>query len=298
MRALLQFPLRLVLPAVLVATLTAAAPSAAQPPAAPAPAGQGEPTGPPNSPESGQPAMLAKRLANPLADLVSVPFQFNWANGVGPEEDVRQVLNIQPVIPFSISERWNVISRVIMPFISQPAALGSSSGAGDILGSAFFSPKGEPGSLIWGIGPVVNLPTTTDPTLGSGKWSAGPTAIVMKQQGPWTLGALANQLWSFADRGSTPRPEVSQMLVQPFVSFVTSGGVTLTLMSETTANWKARDGDTWTVPVMGILTKITRIGPLPPVALQAGGGVYAAAPRGGPNWQLRTALIVILPKGR
>jgi hypothetical protein len=137
---------------------------------------------------------LAKKLANPIADLVSVPFQFNWVQGVGPDEGTRFILNVQPVMPFSHDKNWNLITRVIVPFIGQPVLVAGSapaSGIGDILSSFFFSPAR--GKVTWGVGPVVSFPSTSEPTLGSGKWSMGVTGIVLKQSGPWTVGAHRNQ---------------------------------------------------------------------------------------------------------
>lgn len=241
---------------------------------------------------------LAKKIANPLSDIVSVPFQLNWIQGVGPEDETRRVVNIQPVVPLSIGSRWNLIDRVVLPVVSQPAALGSASGVGDTVMSGFFSPKKAVHGVTWGVGPVVSVPLTTDPTLGSGKWSAGPTAVVMTQQGHVLYGALVNQVWSFAGRGDATRSDVSQMLLQPVVSYVTGKGVTVTVMSEMTANWKAVDpGDRWTIPVTAVVSRIQRIGMLP-VSLQAGGGVYLVSPNGGPGWQVRTGIVLILPKGR
>src|SRR5262245_652954 len=140
---------------------------------------------------------LAKKLTNPISDLVSIPFQFNWENGVGPDDGLRTILNIQPVVPFAINERWNLVERWIMPYVSQPEFLGSKSGFGDITFSSFLSPA-HPSDLIWGVGPVLTLPMTSDPALGSGQWSLGPTAVLLKMKGPWVYGILWNQLWSFA----------------------------------------------------------------------------------------------------
>ena len=240
---------------------------------------------------------LAMKLSNPVADMVSIPFQYNWVSGIGPQQDMRYVLNIQPVVPFSISPKWNLIARWIMPYVSQPASLGSSSGFSDIVASAFFSPADSQG-LTWGVGPVVSLPTTTDPTLGSGKWSAGPTIVVLKQQGKWTYGMLANQLWSYGDVSTIDRAEVSQAFVQPFFAYSTTSSVTYTLQSESTANWLAtRESDTWTVPINFLVSKITKLGPFP-MSVTGGGGVYVQKPDGGPDWQLRTAFILILPRGK
>ena len=182
---------------------------------------------------------VAKKLSNPVSDIVSVPLQFNWINGNGPQQDLRFVMNFQPVVPFAISEKWNLIGRWIMPYESQPASLGSAAGLGDITASAFFSPRVSTG-LLWGAGPVVQLPTTSDPAIGSGKWSVGPTAVALKQTGPWSYGMLWNQLWSFASTSTVDRADVNRGLFQPFLAHASHKGVTVTVQSEATANWEVR----------------------------------------------------------
>ncbi len=137
---------------------------------------------------------LAKKTQNPVADLISVPLQNNFNFGMGPKNVTQYVLNVQPVIPFKLSEDWNLITRTILPIINQPSiasGVESAFGLGDLNPSFFLSP-GKPGALIWGVGPTFTLPTATDNLLGSGKWSMGPTAVALTIQGPWVLGALAN----------------------------------------------------------------------------------------------------------
>lgn len=238
---------------------------------------------------------LAKKLSNPVSDLVSIPFQFNWEEGYGPDEALRTVINIQPVLPMQISPKWNMIARWIMPYVSQPEYLGAGTGFGDVTFSTFFSPAGA-SSLVWGVGPVLGLPMTSDPTLGGGKWTAGPTFVVMKISGPWLTGLLANQLWSYADISNVPRADVNQGFFQPFIGYCTPTGITYTLMSESTANWQAADAaDVWTVPVNFLVSKITKLGPFP-FSVQGGAGVYLASPEGGPNWRLRANFVVMLPR--
>jgi hypothetical protein len=240
-------------------------------------------------------ADLAKKLSNPVADLVSVPFQFNWDSGVGPDEDTRFILNVQPVIPFSMTPNWNMILRVITPIISQPPlAPGASanSGIGDILTSMFLSPA-NPRRFTWGIGPVVSLPSTADPTLGTGKWSAGPTIVILKQSGGFTYGALWNQVWSFA--GNERRNDVSQMFIQPFFSYTTKKAVTLTVNSETTANWKAESGQKWTIPITFQISKVSSFGPFP-ASYFIGAAPFVEKPDGGPSWRLRAGMALLLPR--
>ena len=237
---------------------------------------------------------LAKKLSNPISDLVSVPFQFNWENGVGPDDGLRTVLNIQPVVPFRISERWNMIERWIMPYVTQPEYVNDASGLSDITFSSFFSPSTGK-SLIWGVGPVVTLPMTSDPAIGSGQWSAGPTLVAVKISGPVLYGLLWNQLWSYATVSEKSRIAVNQGFFQPFVAVTRPSGVTFTLQSEAIANWNApNDEDTWTIPINMTVSKVTTLGPFP-FSVLGGAGVYVASPDGGPDWKLRTAFTLILP---
>jgi hypothetical protein len=236
---------------------------------------------------------LAKKLANPISDLVSVPFQFNWEQNVGPDETTRFVMNLQPVMPFAMSPQWNLIARVIVPFVSQPALTEGGSpafGVSDVFASFFFSPS-RPG-LTWGVGPAISLPSTSIATLGTEKWSAGPTVVVLKQTGKMTYGALWNQVWSFS--GNDQRADVNQMFLQPFFAYQAGRTLTVTLQSETTANWKV-DEDRWTVPINVILAKLSTFGVFP-ASYQIGVGVYAAHPAIGPSWKVRGAIVILLPR--
>ena len=240
---------------------------------------------------------LAKKLSNPISDVVGVPFQFNWENGVGPDNGLRTVLNIQPVAPFKISSKWNLIERWIMPYVTQPEYLNDASGLSDITFSSFFSPNTGK-SLIWGVGPVVTLPMTSDPAIGSGQWSAGPTLVVVKIAGPVLYGLLWNQLWSYATVSERSRIATNQGFFQPFVAVTRPSGVTFTLQSESIANWNApNEDDTWTIPINVAVSKVTTLGPFP-FSVLGGAGVYVASPEGGPDWKLRMAFTLILPHGK
>jgi hypothetical protein len=258
--------------------------------------GQGgaAPAGPP-----GGDADLAQQLTNPVASLVSVPLQFNWDQPVGVDDDTRLTLNFQPVVPIALNSEWNLIARWIMPYVAQPRLTDSglpASGLSDVVASVFFSPA-KPGRFIWGLGPVLTLPMTTEPTLGSGKWGIGPTAVVLQMKGRWTYGALLNQIWSYAGddfTGGVPRSDVNQTFLQPFVSYTTANAVSLTMNLEASANWEA-DDDTWTVPLHLLVAKLTRFGPFP---MQVGGGVgfFTAAPDGRPDWRVRFVATLLLPR--
>ena len=161
--------------------------------------------------------------------------------------------------------------------------------------SAFLSPT-ESKRAVWGVGPVFALPTTTDPFLGSGKWSIGPTAVALKQAGQITYGALVNHLWSVANTGNYERADVNQTYLQPFLSYTTKTAVTFGVSSESSANWEA-DDDTWTVPLVFNLSKVTRLGPFP-FSLGGGFAMFAAGPDTAPDWKLRMTATLILPRAR
>src|SRR5262245_1308858 len=243
---------------------------------------------------SGDSAELAKKLSNPISDLVSVPFQFNWEQNVGPKDQTRFILNVQPVMPFTLTPKMNLITRVIVPFVSQPPLTDGgvpAAGVGDILASFFLSPN-IGSTFTWGVGPVISLPSTAEPTLGTEKWSAGPTIVALKQAGPWTVGALWNQVWSFA--GNTDRADVNQMFVQPFLAYTTKTALTITVQSESVGNFKA-ETDKWTIPINLLLSKVSSFGMFP-ASYQIGFGGYPVHPDAGPSWKVRGAIVLLLPR--
>jgi hypothetical protein len=242
-----------------------------------------------------QDADLAKQLSNPIASLISVPFVTNYDKGFGPADGSKAVLNIQPVIPFSLNEDWNVISRTILPVVWQEDVAGLSGeqfGLGDTVQSLFLSPKAPgPGGIIWGAGPVFLFPTGTDPLLGGKKWGAGPTGVILKQTGQWTYGALANHIWSFA--GDEARPEVNASFLQPFISYTTADAWTFALNTESTYDWIS---ETWSVPVNFTVSKLINIG-TQPISLQAGLRYWAESPEGGPEgFGARAGVTLLFPR--
>lgn len=241
-------------------------------------------------------ADLAKKLSNPVAALISVPFQFNYDRGIGPVHDGnRLTMNFQPVVPISLNEDWNLISRTILPLTYQnsvtPGA-GSQTGLGDTVQSLFFSPK-QPtaGDLIWGVGPAMLLPTGTENQLSSRKWGLGPTAVGLVQHGPWTYGALANHIWSVA--GDNGRPAVSSTFIQPFVAYTTPTAWTYTVNTESTYDWKQSQ---WSVPIHAGASKLVKIEGRP-VSLGVFATYWADSPASGPHgWGGRAVVTLLFPK--
>ena len=239
---------------------------------------------------------LAKLAQNPVGNLISVPFQNNTNFNFGPEKGTQNILNIQPVIPIEISKDWNIITRTILPVISQPS-LGPgdsrSNGIGDLEFTAFLSPA-NPGQWIWGVGPVVQAPTHSD-ELGNDHWGLGPSFVVLHldKGDPWVYGVLVNNIWSVGS--GSGQPSYNNGLIQPFINYNLPGGAYFTSAPILTVDWKASGGQQWTVPLGGGIGKIFHFGKLP-VNTQITAYYNVARPDNAANWQLRAQVQLMFPK--
>ena len=257
---------------------------------------------------------LAKELANPIASLISVPFQSNYDCCFGPLKGGEYALNIQPVVPISVNAQWNLILRTIVPVIgagptspqiilpdigAEPTSpqiatspqTGSTWGLGDTVQSFFVSPKAPTSNgIIWGAGPVFLYPTATSDILGAHRWGAGPTAVALKQQGPWTYGVLANHIWSFAET-SDLGPDVNSTFIQPFIGYTTSTGFSTTINSESTYNWLSHR---WIIPINLLFSQVVKIGGQA-ISLQAGPRYYATTTDQGARWGVRFNVTLLFP---
>jgi hypothetical protein len=243
-------------------------------------------------------ADLAQELTNPIADIITLPIQMNFDNDIGiNDQGSKVVTNIQPVMPFEVNQDWNLISRTIMPVVQQDEVFpgqGSQFGLGDINMSLFFSPKRPTASgITWGVGPVFLLPTATDPLIGGKKWGVGIGTVALTLRDRWTIGGLANHIWSVA--GDDDRSDISNTFIQPFVAYTLPSAWTFSVQSETNYNWKTEQ---WSVPLNFSVSKLAKIGKLP-VSLQGGVGYWLESPDTGPEGvRYRLQATIVLPKMR
>jgi hypothetical protein len=238
------------------------------------------------------PEEVAKKLANPIANMISMPLQNNTEYGIGKYNGTRNTLNFQPVVPITLSPKMTLITRYILPITTQINTTGQDTkqnGLSDALISAFFSPTG--GKIIWGVGPAFLLPTATNEFLGTKKFGLGPTVVVLKQMGPWTVGALANQIWSVA--GDKNRADVSQFYFQPFMAHNWKSGAGVGVSSEITQNWQASTTVVYIIPTVSAVTKLGK----QIVSLAVGPRWPVTAPvdaKG--DWGWRSILTFVIPK--
>lgn len=237
---------------------------------------------------------LAQQLNNPLANLISVPLQNNFDYGGGRDDrGFRYTLLAQPVVPFTLNDNWNVITRTVIPFAHlERLTPNHESGLGDTLASAWLSPA-RPTSwgLTWGVGPAFLLPTGTNRFTTTRQWAAGPTAVAVVMRGPWIGLLLANHVWSLG--GVTEdRDRVSQSFLQAALAYTTPTRTTYFVSTESTHNATAGQ---WTVPLQAGVNQLLRIGGQP---IQLGGLVryYAETPPGGPKWGFQLRLTLVFPK--
>jgi hypothetical protein len=241
---------------------------------------------------------IEKAAQNPVAAMISVPFQDNIDFGVGPDKRIKNTMNIQPVIPFSVGSKFNIISRTIIPIITQPTTNGDGSegntfGLGDITAS-FFLTSSKPKKVIWGVGTALGIPTATKEVLGSEKWSAGPALVILTQPKGWTLGLILQNTWSYA--GNSARQDVNFFYSQIFITKNLKAGWYLNSAPIITANWNDTDGEPWSVPLGAGAGRVFSIGNMP-VNAQVGYYYYVVQHQNGAESQLRLQFNLLFPKG-
>jgi hypothetical protein len=254
------------------------------------------PATPPDAGSEGDATELAKKLQNPIGDLYSFPFQSNTNFNTGPHNGTQDILNVQPVIPIHIDPDWSVITRTIVPLIWQPSFQPAQTvpfGTGPTTFSAFLSPAHPTNGWLWGVGPVVQIPTISSATLGSNVWGGGPTGVLVYMKGPWVAGVLANNVWSFGGTPGAAGTRYNTFLAQYFVNYNFGKGWYVTSAPIITANWLTTGDKAWTLPFGGGIGRVVKIGGKLPVNLSLSAYYNALRPQFGSTWQLRTQLVFI-----
>ena len=234
---------------------------------------------------------IAREDQNPITRFYTVRFEDNAQFGFGPDDEVLNFFRIQPLVPVKLSEDWHLVTRAIIPIVHQPWPE-STDGLSDI-GLNFFLTPGRAGKFIWGVGPALILPTATDDKIGTEKWSAGPAVAAVYYTGPWVIGAVAQNVWSFA--GEDERNDVNLMTVRPLINYNLPNGWYLSSSPSIAANWEAKEDDRWLVPVGGGVGKIFTIGNQRMSALLES-YYHIKSPDIGPDWQLRFQLSFLFPE--
>ena len=241
------------------------------------------------------PKELAKQSQNPVSSLISVPFEMNNTFNNGPEDAYAMTLNIKPVIAMGFGENWNLINRAIVPAIYQDERFpgeGSVFGLGDITYQGFFSPK-KPGKFIWGLGPQLGMPTGMD-RLTSNQWTLGPAAVGLVMPGHWVVGLLVSNVWNIGN-GYDDAEDVNFFIAQYFINYNMKRGWYLTSAPVITADWKADNDDTWTVPVGGGFGRVFKIGKQH-VNIKLAGYYNVEKPDDASDWNLQTQITFLFPK--
>ena len=237
---------------------------------------------------------LAKAAQNPIASMISLPFQNNTNLNIGPNDSTQNILNIQPVWPFEINDDWNFITRTIIPVVSNPDVLtgeGRVDGIGDTLFTGFLSPK-DSGDVTWGVGPALLLPTATEDTLGQDTWGAGISAVVLTMPGKWVIGSLLSNVWSVGGGEA----DINLFTWQYFINYNLDDGWYVVTAPIITANWEADSDHRWTVPLGGGVGKIFRIGKQPINAQLSLYNNVVTPDDYGADWQVRAQMQFMFPK--
>jgi hypothetical protein len=241
---------------------------------------------------------IAKKIENPIGDLISVPFNNYATFNYGPNGQSRgtfNLLEIQPVIPIHLTPDWNLITRTVLPLVWTPDLSPVPSvafGTAPTDFSAFLTPKNPTNGWLWGVGPVVQIPTISNADLGSNVWGGGPTAIIVHEGEKIVAGALANAIWSFGGTHGPLGNAYNTTLIEPFFNYNFGEGWFFYGDPNINVNWQAK-GTKWTVPLGGGIAKIIKIEGKLPVKLSAGLFYNAVQPTYGGRLVLNTALALI-----
>ena len=250
--------------------------------------------------EGGGQGDLATQSQNPIASLISLPFEFDSYQNVGEEDRTQNTILFKPVVPIDITENWELVLRGIIPFIDQPDSgpIDGKTGVGDIQLQTYFVPKktnslGGDNFWTWGVGPVLQFDSASDDILGTGRNAAGIGGVFFSKINNWTVGALLNNVWD-VDSSQT-RGDVNLTTSQPFVNYNLDNGWYLKSGPVITYNHEADSGNKWTIPVGAGFGRVFNLGKQP-VNLSVAAYGFADKPDGGANAQLQAILVFLFPK--
>jgi hypothetical protein len=239
------------------------------------------------------PQDLAKSVHNPFEDFIKVPVQSTTAFDVGPHHNVGEGLNIQPAIPFSLNTNWDLIARPSLTAVYVPSPH-EQYGLQDFQTSLYVTPDWAT-TWLWGMGPIFQFPTATSKELGTGQWSAGPTAALIYSSGPWFNGVLAYHLMSFV--GEHDQGSVNQTYIEPEVTYNFKSGWYVDCDPQMTYDWTADKADAWVIPMGADVGKAFSIG-RQDMGLQIGAYDLLERPQGAPQWIIRIQFTLLFPTGR
>ena len=278
-------------------------------------------------------AQIAKLMDNPVGNLVAVFFQYDYTQFKGPRIDTKVVhkLQIIPMFPINLGSDWNLINRVVFPFLSVPvnkgfgkcmgAAPGSilascpnfpslladpfdrTTGFSDLTYVGLASPKkpikieSTGGKVIWGIGPTSMFPTASQDVLGTGKFSLGPSAVVGYLGREWLFGIFPQHWWSVG--GESKRADVNLTNIQYFLYYVPpwdpKAQWRIGMSPTVSIDWKAK-GDKLTFPVGLGIERMFAIGQLPVfIQLEVAYSVIHPEDKVGSRWNFRLNIIPVIP---
>ena len=239
---------------------------------------------------------IAKKLANPIANMISVPFQYEFSRGVGLNQGgSEQTLLFQPVAPFNLGGGDVFIVRPIVAGVREtsveyaPGRSFSGYGIASVTLESFYAPNTN-SSWIWGIGPYAQSPSGNSGKFGSQQTGAGVTAVVLNRQGPWTYGLLGYQSWNMG--GNPAYGTQNNLYGQPFVAYTTKDAWTYSANMEAQYNY---DVHRTSNPLYVGASKLMVFDGVP-FSFGAGPIYYVSNTPGGPSgWGARaTATLVIL----
>lgn len=189
---------------------------------------------------------------------------FDHTSALGPYYE--QTSNFSGLLPISLNDHWNLVAHALVPAISngmisdQPKELNDAYGFGDATAMFLISPVKSDGNFLWGVGPVVALPTATADDYGLGKWLAGPAVAGFYSGDSWLFGMLSQHRWSLDD--FTDGTPVSQTMLQYFFQYSVSDRLQVGMIQSLFLNWNGQSQNSY-FPFNLEMARTVQIGKFP-----------------------------------